>query len=44
MRGSELSIYYTLPTWNPYVVILVKTQLKIGGRLEPDSLPTAHPQ
>lgn len=29
VKGSELSIYYTLSTWNPYVVVLMKSQLHI---------------
>ena len=29
VQGSELSIYYTLSTWNPYVVILMKSRLHI---------------
>jgi len=28
-QGSELSIYYVLSTWNPYVVILMKSRLHI---------------
>ena len=29
VKGSELSIYYTLSTWNPYVVVLMKSQLHV---------------
>jgi hypothetical protein len=29
VRGSELSIYYVLSTWNPYVVILMKSRLHV---------------
>jgi Domain of unknown function (DUF4185) len=29
LKGSELTIYYTLSTWNPYVVVLVKSQLHV---------------
>ena len=29
MQGSELSIYYVLSTWNPYVVVLMKSRLHI---------------
>jgi Domain of unknown function (DUF4185) len=29
MQGSEISIYYTLSTWNPYVVVLMKSKLRI---------------
>jgi Domain of unknown function (DUF4185) len=29
VKGSELSIYYTLSTWNPYVVVLMKSRLNI---------------
>ena len=29
VRGSELSIYYVLSTWNPYVVVLMKSRLQI---------------
>lgn len=28
--GSELTIYYVLSTWNPYVVVLMKTRLQIA--------------
>jgi Domain of unknown function (DUF4185) len=31
VQGSELSIYYVLSTWNPYVVVLMKSQLCVGG-------------
>jgi hypothetical protein len=29
VRGSELDLYYVLSTWNPYVVVLMKTRLQI---------------
>jgi hypothetical protein len=29
VRGSELSIYYVLSTWNPYVVMLMKSRLHL---------------
>ena len=29
LKGSELSLYYVLSTWNPYVVVLMKSQLKV---------------
>jgi hypothetical protein len=29
VRGSELSIYYVLSTWNPYVVVLMKSRLHV---------------
>jgi hypothetical protein len=29
-QGAELSIYYVLSTWNPYVVVLMKSRLSIG--------------
>ncbi|MGA2076400.1 MAG: DUF4185 domain-containing protein [Terriglobia bacterium] len=29
VQGSELSIYYVLSTWNPYVVILMKSRLHV---------------
>ncbi len=29
VRGSELSIYYVLSTWNPYVVVLMRSRLHI---------------
>ena len=29
VRGSELSLYYVLSTWNPYVVVLMKSRLQI---------------
>jgi hypothetical protein len=28
-RGAELSIYYALSTWNPYVVVLMKSRLHL---------------
>ena len=28
-RGDELSLYYVLSTWNPYVVVLMKSVLRI---------------
>jgi hypothetical protein len=30
LTGSELSVYYLLSTWNPYVVVLMKSRLKVG--------------
>jgi hypothetical protein len=29
VQGPELDLYYTLSTWNPYVVVLMKSRLKI---------------
>jgi hypothetical protein len=29
LRGSELSVYYVLSTWNPYVVVLMKSRLNV---------------
>jgi hypothetical protein len=29
VRGSELNLYYVLSTWNPYVVVLLKTRLHV---------------
>ncbi|HVN16680.1 MAG TPA: hypothetical protein VMT73_13125, partial [Anaerolineales bacterium] len=29
VQGSELDIYYVLSTWNPYVVVLMKSRLQI---------------
>lgn len=29
VQGSELSLYYTLSTWNPYVVVLMKSKLRV---------------
>jgi hypothetical protein len=29
VQGGELSIYYVLSTWNPYVVVLMKSRLQI---------------
>jgi len=29
VNGPELSIYYVLSTWNPYVVVLMKSQLRV---------------
>jgi hypothetical protein len=30
VQGSELDLYYGLSTWNPYVVMLMKSRLKIA--------------
>jgi len=30
VRGSELDLYYVMSTWNPYVVMLMKSRLRIG--------------
>jgi hypothetical protein len=32
MQGSELSIYYVLSTWNPYVVVLMKSRMQVEAR------------
>jgi hypothetical protein len=29
VQGSQLSLYYVLSTWNPYVVILMKSRLQV---------------
>jgi hypothetical protein len=29
--GLELTIYYVLSTWNPYVVVLMKSAFQISG-------------
>jgi lysophospholipase L1-like esterase len=29
VRGSELDLYYVLSTWNPYVVVLMKSRLQV---------------
>jgi hypothetical protein len=29
LRGSELNLYYLLSTWNPYVVVLMKSRLQV---------------
>ncbi len=29
VQGSELDIYYVMSTWNPYVVVLMKSRLKV---------------
>jgi hypothetical protein len=29
LKGSELSVYYVLSTWNPYVVVLMKSRLNV---------------
>jgi Domain of unknown function (DUF4185) len=29
LAGSELSLYYVLSTWNPYVVVLMKSRLQV---------------
>ena len=33
VHGSELDLYYVLSTWNPYVVVLMKSQLKVDQPL-----------
>lgn len=30
-RDTELTIYYVLSTWNPYVVVLMKSAFQISG-------------
>ncbi|MDR3401655.1 MAG: DUF4185 domain-containing protein [Chthoniobacter sp.] len=37
VEGSELDLYYCLSTWNPYVVVLMKSRLQIesGASAEP---------
>jgi hypothetical protein len=30
LHGSELDLYYVMSTWNPYVVMLMKSRLRIG--------------
>lgn len=30
VEGSELALYYVMSTWNPYVVVLMKSRLTIG--------------
>jgi hypothetical protein len=29
LQGSELDLYYTLSTWNPYVPVLLKSTFKV---------------
>jgi hypothetical protein len=29
VQGSKLDLYYVLSTWNPYVVVLIKSRLKV---------------
>ncbi len=29
VQGNELNLYYCLSTWNPYVVVLIKSRLKV---------------
>jgi len=29
VQGSELDLYYVLSTWNPYVVVLMKSRLTV---------------
>ena len=29
LKGSELSVYYLLSTWNPYVVVLMKSRMQV---------------
>jgi hypothetical protein len=30
VNGSELDLYYVMSTWNPYVVVLMKSRLRFG--------------
>jgi hypothetical protein len=32
VQGPELTIYYVLSTWNPYVVVLMKSRLRVESR------------
>ena len=29
LSGSDLNLYYVLSTWNPYVVVLIKSQMRV---------------
>jgi hypothetical protein len=29
VKGSELDLYYVVSTWNPYVVVLMKSRLEV---------------
>jgi hypothetical protein len=29
LQGAELNLYYVLSTWNPYVVVLMKSRLHV---------------
>jgi hypothetical protein len=29
LKGTELSVYYVLSTWNPYVFVVKKSRLKV---------------
>jgi hypothetical protein len=29
VQGSELNLYYVLSTWNPYVVVLMKSRMRV---------------
>jgi hypothetical protein len=31
LQDSELNLYYALSTWNPYVVVLMKSRFKVDG-------------
>jgi len=37
VQGSELGIYYVLSTWNPYVVVLMKSRLRVEQRQANDA-------
>lgn len=30
LSGNELTVYYTISLWNPYVVTLMKSRFKVG--------------
>ena len=36
--GSELNLYYVLSTWNPYVVVLMKSRLRVEWKQPPSPL------
>ena len=31
LQGGELNLYYVLSTWNPYVVVLMRSRLRVGS-------------
>jgi hypothetical protein len=41
VRGTYLDVYYVMSTWNPYVVELMKTRLRIVTR---PTIPPIHPR
>ena len=44
VTGSELHLYYVLSTWNPYVVVLMKSRMQIDPASTPHPIPPREPR